>query len=272
MASRNKAGSFAHGAPRRRPDRYRISVELPDEPARGRPLDRVSYAGAGAERVCMADAGFTPARPTAGAGRGDFRSTLPGKMDHGVGVGDCCDDVVRSLSFRNAFVGWRFVELDLPLVGRTEPGEPQARLHLPRRPDSQLCRDESLFLAGPRIPDWCGVLERHRSGPALDRMAGDRFEAVATERRAIDHAVPPSGCANFARIGEPHDAFPMVWARPGRQPINWRGLVRLVRAGVGRRALRGVPVGRAPRAGLARIAHRRIDRRRHGLTLFQSRL
>src|SRR5262245_60821020 len=146
MASRDKARSFAHGAPWRRPDRYRIAVELPDEPARSRRLDRVSYVGAGAERVCMADAGFTAPRPTAGACRADFRSTLPGKMGHGVGVGDCCNDLARSLFSRRALVDCRLFDFDLPLVDRTEPGEPQAWLHLPRRPDSQLCRDESLFL------------------------------------------------------------------------------------------------------------------------------
>src|SRR5262245_25114176 len=146
MASRNKARSFAHGAPRHRPDRYRISVELPDEPARGRRLDCVSYAGAGAERVCVADAGFTTAFPTAGAGRADFRSTLPGKMDHGVVPGDLLYDLALSLFLRRAVVDCRLFDFDLPLVGRTEPGEPQARLHLPRRPDSQLCRDEGLFL------------------------------------------------------------------------------------------------------------------------------
>src|SRR5262245_66178017 len=103
-------------------------------------------------------------------------------------------------------------------------------------------------------------------------MAGDRFDTVATEQSAIDHAVPSSGCANFARIVEPFAVFPMADGRLWKPPINWRGFVRLVRAGVGRRALRGLPVGRALRAGLAWIVYRRIDRRRHGLTLFQSRL
>src|SRR4030095_4429121 len=120
MDSRDKARSFAHGAPRRRPDRYRIAVELPDEPARGRTVDRAFYARAGADGGCMAYAGFTPARPTAGAGRADFRSTLPGKMGHGIGVGDCCDDLARSLCFRRAVVDCRLFDFDLPLVGRTE--------------------------------------------------------------------------------------------------------------------------------------------------------
>src|SRR5262249_7486593 len=96
MASRDKTGLFAHGASRRRPDRHWIAVELPDEPALGRRLGRVSYAWAGAERVGMVDAGLTPARQTAGADREGWRSSRSGKMDHRVGISNCCDDLARS--------------------------------------------------------------------------------------------------------------------------------------------------------------------------------